>query len=442
MNSMNSLLYRTFVALALLSAFSCSCSVPDTPAEDSGDTGGIKPKPEPEPLPDGPSAYNTLDGLVMCGYQGWFNTPDDGAGLKWKHYEKNGKFEPGCCSIDLWPEVDEYLHRYETAFRYEDGTPAYVFSSRDVTTVRTHFKWMKQYNIDGVFVQRFVTTVKSSSKRDNCTEILMNCVSMAETYGRAVCVMYDLSGMKPGDSRIVKEDWKMLTEQKNITAREKNHYLYHNGRPLVAVWGVGFSDDGREYTLEECAELVDFFKENGCSVMLGVPAKWRTLASDAVSDPALHTLIKKCDVVHPWFVGRYSNDSFSGYKSLIKDDIAWCKSNSLTYIPTVFPGFSWYNMKDGGSELNKIPRLAGRFLWNQINTDITLGARTLYFAMFDEIDEGTAIFKCANRVPSGASPFVTYEGVPSDRYMWLAGQARKILKGEMTNTATMPSQPK
>ncbi len=50
-------------------------------------------------------------------------------------------------------------------------------------------------------------------------------------------------------------------------------YLKHEGNPLVAVWGIGF-DDGRAYTLEECRELVEFLKADGCAVMLGIPTGW------------------------------------------------------------------------------------------------------------------------------------------------------------------------
>ena len=52
----------------------------------------------------------------------------------------------------------------------------------------------------------------------------------------------------------------------------------------------------------------------------------------------------------------------------------------------------------------------------------------IYQAMFDEIDEGTAIFKCSNDPPVGESPFVTYEGLPSDHYLKLLGKASKALK--------------
>ena len=60
-------------------------------------------------------------------------------------------------------------------------------------------------------------------------------------------------------------------------------YLRHRGKPIVAVWGVGFSD-GRAYTLADCRKLVEFLKQDGCAVMLGVPTQWRELKADAVGD--------------------------------------------------------------------------------------------------------------------------------------------------------------
>ena len=58
------------------------------------------------------------------------------------------------------------------------------------------------------------------------------------------------------------------------------------------------------------------------------------------------------------------------------------------------------------------------------------GSRSAYIAMFDEIDEGTAIFKCTNDPPVGASVFQTYEGRPSDHYLKLCGLGGKLLRGE------------
>ena len=53
----------------------------------------------------GDRQYSSYKGLVMAGYQGWFNTPDDGSGRGWHHYNGPKGFRPGSCSIDFWPEV-------------------------------------------------------------------------------------------------------------------------------------------------------------------------------------------------------------------------------------------------------------------------------------------------------------------------------------------------
>src|SRR3954454_13261356 len=50
---------------------------------------------------------STLTGKVMCGYQGWFTAPGDGSGKGWSHLASRGKFAPGSCCIDLWPDVSE-----------------------------------------------------------------------------------------------------------------------------------------------------------------------------------------------------------------------------------------------------------------------------------------------------------------------------------------------
>ena len=116
--------------------------------------------------------YESYEGLVMAGYQGWFNTPGDGAGRNWHHYEKGRRFEPGWCTIDLWPEVDEYPDLYETAFCFEDGTVARVPSSHDYSTVETHVRWMQEYGLDGVFLQRFIAEIANPSGRKHFDKVM------------------------------------------------------------------------------------------------------------------------------------------------------------------------------------------------------------------------------------------------------------------------------
>lgn len=58
--------------------------------------------------------------------------------------------------------------------------------------------------------------------------------------------------------------------------------------------------------------------------------------------------------------------------------------------------------------LNAIPRLQGRFFWSQITAAKRAGADMLYVAMFDEVDEGTAIFKVTNDPPVGPGEGVQF----------------------------------
>ena len=383
--------------------------------------------------------FPSYEGLVMAGYQGWFNTPEDGAGLHWKHYQKGDVFAPGSCTIDLWPDMSEYTKSYPTAFKYEDGTPATVFSSRDASTTDLHFRWMKEYGIDGAFVQRFVVSIKGDKMIRNSDAILLQTLQAAEKYSRALCVMYDLSGMKPGDEQILIDDWKKLSGKMHLTSRPDNHYLHHNGKPLVAVWGIGFNDK-RAYGFEQAEKIVSFLKKAGCSVLVGVPTHWRTLSDDALSDPRLHEIILQADIVLPWLVGRFNMESYPSFQKLIAEDVAWCKKHNKGYAPVLFPGFSWYNLRNGKAPLDQIPRLGGRFFWSQVEGALRAGAGCLYLAMFDEIDEGTAFFKCTNRPPVGESPFLTYKGLPSDHYLWLAGEAARTLRGERPLSKQLPER--
>ena len=188
--------------------------------------------------------------------------------------------------------------------------------------------------------------------------------------------------------------------------------FHSGGEDLVEVLAAAivaylrYKNDRRRYGLDEAERIIDGLREMGFSVMIGVPTHWRTLNGDTESDPRLHAIIKKCDVVMPWFVGRYNETSFSPrYSGIVPEDIAWSKANDVDYVPLAFPGFSWRNMP-GNENSAQIKRASGDFLWMQLSQWLASGAEMLYIAMFDEIDEGTAIFKCAKRVPVGKSRFV------------------------------------
>ena len=110
-------------------------------------------------------------------------------------------------------------------------------------------------------------------------------------------------------------------------------------------------------------------------------------------------------------------------------DREWCAKHKIDYLPVLFPCFSWKNME--GEDSNSISREKGKFLWKQFQATAMAGNRSAYVAMFDEIDEGTAIFKCSNNPPVGDSVFQTYDGLPSDHYLWLCREGGRLLRGEL-----------
>ena len=63
----------------------------------------------------------------------------------------------------------------------------------------------------------------------------------------------------------------------------------------------------------------------------------------------------------------------------------------------------------------------------------------IYVAMFDEVDEGTAIMKVSKDPPVGLSSFVKFEdGIPSDYYLYLTGYAGQILRKKSPFQETIP----
>ncbi len=378
----------------------------------------------------GRKTYNSYKGLVMAGYQGWFNAPDDGAGRGWYHYQGRQGFKPGSTNVDLWPDVSEYPKLYDSPFKFDDGTIAQLPSPYDYSTVDTHFRWMKEYGLDGVFMQRFVGEVSNASGKRHFNQVLDNAMRAANKYERAICVMYDLSGQGKGVEERLLRDIDEVSRTHHLKEHSSNpSYLYHNGCPLVVVWGVGFNDN-RAYGLDEAQAIVSGLKERGFSVMLGVPTYWRELRNDTEADARLHDIIRQCDIIMPWFVGRYDEQSYAGFQQLIVDDMAWCRQNHVDYAPLCFPGFSWRNMHYP-RQATHLPRNGGSFFKKQLDYCLEHGAQMLYIAMFDEIDEGTAIFKLARRVPTPTpgSTFVPLdEGIGSDHYLRLAGEAARRLK--------------
>jgi len=178
------------------------------------------------------------------GYQGWFNCPGDGSQVNgYFHWFKNNIPDAAHFRVDMWPDTSELPadERCATKLRYADGQPAYLYSAYNATTVRRHFEWMSQYGVDGVFVQRFGSELADPAHFDTRNVVTQNARAGAEDYGRVFAIMYDTSGM---DSATfvdrLEADWKYLVDVLQVT--DSPAYLHHNGKPVVAIWGLGFTE--------------------------------------------------------------------------------------------------------------------------------------------------------------------------------------------------------
>jgi len=222
-------------------------------------------------------------------------------------------------------------------------------------------------------------------------------------------------------------------------------YLRHRGKPVVALWGFGFS--GRADTPAQALAAIRFFKAAGATVVGGVPAYWRTLDRDAQTNAAWAAVFRSFDVISPWSVGRYADDAGADNfaREVIAPDLVAAAAAGREYMPVIFPGFSWHNLKAG--PLNQIPRRGGAFFWRQAGNAVAAGCPMIYGAMFDEMDEGTALFKLAPtsaQLPAqGTFVPLNIDGVnlPSDWYLRLAGEAGKMLRGEKPVQRAIPIAP-
>lgn len=402
---------------------------------------------------------STLHRKVMCGYQGWFTTPDDGSGTNWIHYAKrnSGNLNPETCKFDIWPDTTDFTENElcPTVFQNADGTPAGLPSPVKQNTVLRHFQWMQEYGLDGVFVQRFHPYCADREKFKHMLTVFDNCREGAKKYQRAYGMMYDLSGMKGSDCTPVIDDWKRLLDDTAFV--DDDMYIHHNGKPVVSIWGLGFTD--REYyTWKDCMPLVEYLKDWGATVKLGIPTGWREQPQshlydpddpetsiiryfDCFEDPALPEAFEIADIISPWSVARVA--TVEAAERLAREvwapDLEWCRERNIDYMPVVFPGFSWHNSRRD-EPFDQIPRDKGALLWKLYYEAVRLGSGMIYQAMFDEVDEATAIFKCSNN-PPGENQFLDMEEVPSDHYLKIVGEATKMLRGEIPLQEQCPVKP-
>jgi hypothetical protein len=397
---------------------------------------------------DRPTLINasTLRGKVLCGYQGWFRCPGDVSGLGWIHWSRDSRrITPQTVSFEMWPDLTEFSPHDRFAapgFRYPDGRQAELFSSDNASTVLRHFRWMQSYGIDGVWLQHFVVDLPGGPGQNRYASrlrVLDHVRTAAAKTGRVWAIAFDIAGMPPDRIfDVLTKNWRALVDAGILG---DTRYVHEKGLPVVQVWGFYHNNSSNHMTAAIGNRLIDFFHAPGpyrAFVVGGGDWNWRQNP-----DPAWQKILRRLDGYSPWNVGNYGTDrdgTRHASTSYWADDRRECQRRGMLWLPVVYPGFSWNNLQRHARGLVSIPRRRGEFLWEQFRDLARLKVTEATVAMFDEVDEGTAIFKVTSAPPTQAG-FVGLEGLPSDWYLRIAGEGTKLLTGRRPISERIPIGP-
>ena len=405
------------------------------------------------------SQKSDIVGRVFTGYQGWFNCEGDQSPLDiysnndaWRHWSGGIAPSTNNQTFELYPYTLDYNDSslFQTDYKnLYNGNVSRLFSSYSDDVINTHFKWMADYALDGVALQRFGTDLYCDPAWSVCwlkatvDQVALKVKNAAEKYDRLFYVMYDISGMENLAVDFlthIKSDWDSnVVGQLKLTSSA--NYAKHQGKIVVGIWGIGFVDNTG--TAEQFLDLINWFKAKDCYVIGGVPSDWRT-GNRGDTKAGFSDVFKMLDMISPWTVGRYStDDEVDAYRDdYLFADREYCNTFGVEYQPVLFPGFSWSNWNSGIP--NKIPRRGGSLFWRQAYNIATSNINSAYIAMFDEYDEATAIAKSAedsSMIPSDQY-FLTLSAdgifISSDFYLRLANEATKMIKGETPVVMDVP----
>jgi len=375
---------------------------------------------------------STIKKKVLAGYQGWVT-----AGKKWNHWSEGGKLPTSMnAHFELLPELGEYPSGslYKTGLHYNrDGSAVKLYANDGEGVVDLHFKWMADYGIDGVLLQRFVHDVvdQQGSGLKFRNTVLAHMDAAATNHGRTYALMYDISGSPNATYWIngIKNDY--LKYIKKYTSGSR--YLKEGGKPVICIWGIGMSDlDKHPADPTSSVSFVRWLQGQGLYVIGSGPYFWRTAGHDAAT--GFDKFHEAVDAIMPWTVGRYNSVAdFRALESNLDADTALTTRRGQDYAPIAFPGYS-YRADD---KFNKIPRNGGKFFQAQIDAYLkTPGVSFYYVAMFDEVQEGTAIYKVAANENESAEPkgcFLTMSSdgidLPGDHYLKIVGNFTATAKG-------------
>lgn len=423
------------------SLLGCSAGVNDAPV--------VKPPPVPQPPVSGHPVG--LDHRLVLGYQGWFGCPGDFEGNQaWYHWFSGAPASQNL-TVDLLPDTSGLAPEdlCDTGLPTPAGPTLKLYSSLNPRVVDAHFAQLAQVPGAALALQRFVSELKNPVLKRRRDQVLRNELAAAQARGLPVFLTYDLSGADPRTAVAdVLADWQALDGSMHLTAHPA--YLYDAGKPVLELWGFGFRDHPGTpaKVLGLLRQLKSGHTAPAATLIGGVPANWARSSGDAQTDPAWGEVYAAYDVLSPWTVGRYS--TWVGAQEFIQattlPDAQKAAGAGQRFLAVAFAGFSWHNLmatRGQHAYVDQIPRQCGAFLWSQLSQPQSGGFPSVYMAMADEFDEGTAMLPTVSsldHVPVGAQALLLPEPAcaeSTDRYL----QLLKTAGASFWSGSTLPPLP-
>ena len=258
----------------------------------------------------------TLDGKVLCGYQGWFNTPGDGTNFGFTHWGQGlDRPDGGRFTVDMWPDVSEYDPRRPVrGARVEDARrlarPALQRLPQGARSCSTSSGC-------GSTGSTASSSAGSSARRPARTRsrhvnrVLASVREGCHREGRVWAMMLDLSVGQKRDDR----SWSWTTGSSSATgsrsARTRATCTNRASRSCCYGASASRTAPGRRSRAEE---LVDFFKNDpkygGVYLIGGIdPVLADAAAATSRTDPAWAKVYRSFDAISPWDAGRYRDDA-------------------------------------------------------------------------------------------------------------------------------------
>ena len=407
----------------------------------------------------------TLKNKVLLNYRGAFGSSKQTKAWSQYFHDLEGK-RP---KFDYWPEISELDENdlFETNIPGSGGKMGMLYESGSERVVHQHFQWLADYQLDGVLLERNLANENFEVIESERNALLGAVKNAAVNFDRVFGLKYDVSGSSlEGLANFVLEDWKELVDQGLL---KNTSYLWHKGRPVIALFGVGFEENRVQQDPNILLNLIDSLKHNEnpayrASIIGFVPINWNwlPLSEDPEIEKKWQEVFRSLDVISPWSVGAYSNEQdFSIHMDLfLRPDKAFIQSSnevlgtSRSYMPVIWPGLSNGNMSlvrtNYRGDHDLVSRNDGHFFWQQAAMIKSLDIDMLYINSLDDLNEGTAIYKLisnASELPqlgavekADGYQLLAFgkDGLeePSDWYLKMSQKMGRIIRKEESFNAT------